>query len=126
MRERYDGKYEFPPEVKRKSKENAGYKCAITGEVTATQTHHGIPVGIAHGFFPTVNPAIFTQEENAFELSPPIHKLAHEQMALWPKEFVQVFAVGMYKYLRDIYNEKQAKIEADKALLGSGGNRRIG
>jgi hypothetical protein len=117
--------YEFSIAQKRDIRKSQKNKCAITGEKTLLEIHHLLPICLAHGFFPTVNPAIFKQEENMIGLSHDVHEELHLQMREWPPEFTRLFVIGLYSYLRDIYNEKQAKIERDKALLGSGGRRRI-
>ena len=118
--------YEFTDYTKSQVRKEQKQRCAVTGERGMTEVHHMLPVCLAHGFFPTVNKAIFTQKENAIALSPEIHVQVHEEISAWPPEFVKVFTIGMYKYLKETYNANQEKIEHDKALLGSGGSRRIG
>ena len=112
-RERNNRKYyEFPDSLKRKVRQEQKHRCAVTGEKSRNlQVHHLLGCALAAGFFPTVNPAIFRQKENAVAISEPEHKRLHAEMKQWPPEVLRAFVVGLYSWLRDIYYDKLAEMQ---------------
>jgi hypothetical protein len=117
--------YEFSKEIKKQIRRDQKQSCAVTGKRGYTEVHHLLGIALAKAYFPTVNPAIFHQKENGIALDPQVHKQLHEEMLLWPPEFTKLFVIGMYKYLRDLYHEKQQQVETNKTALGATKQRRI-
>ena len=102
--------YNFSPDLKAKVRREQKNRCKLTGKREYLEIHHMLGIALARGYFPTADPQIFTQRENAVGLTVEIHKQLHEEMLRWPPEFTKVFVIGMYKYLRDIYKGKQAGV----------------
>lgn len=109
--------YEFNNATKRQVKKEQKNRCAITGKKGYTEVHHLLGCALAGGFFPTVEPAIFKQIENAVALDPEIHKQLHDEQREWPPEFTRLFVIGVYKYLRDIHREKMSEEKQELAVV---------
>ena len=109
--EGYRKKYEFSSHTKKQVRKEQKNRCAVTGKKEYVEIHHLLGVALAHGWFPTVNPSIFSQRENAVAVNPEDHKLIHEQIRGWDKEFLKLYVIGLYKYLRDIHKEKEKRAD---------------
>lgn len=108
MKEYNRAPYEFSPLIKNEVRRDQRYRCAITGRKSQhLEVHHILPIGVALGFWPRINPQILNQRENAVGLSPEIHKQLHDEMHEWPKEFFKLYVIGVYSYLRDELEKEQ-------------------
>jgi len=99
--------HNFPLETKLTVRQQQENRCAVTGEKTKLQIHHILPIALAVGFWPNIDPEILKQIENAVGLSEEIHQQLHREMYKWPDEFLRLFVVGVYKHMRDTYRESQ-------------------
>ena len=104
--------FEFTNEVRNQVLEEQNNRCAVTGRKDHLQCHHLLPISIALGFWPNINPEIIKQRENAIYLNEDIHNQIHEEMKRWPPEFFKLVVIGMYKHLRDNYQDGQP-VEVD-------------
>ena len=108
MASRERAPYEFSPGTRKTVLKEQNRTCAITGtKQHRLEVHHILGIGLATGFWPNIDPAIIKQRENAVALRPDVHKQLHEEMLAWPEDFLRVYVIEMYRYLRDLHLEKQ-------------------
>jgi len=106
--------YEFSHHTKHTVRKEQHGKCAITGKKRKyLETHHLLPIAIATGFWPNIDPEILKQRENAVAVCPEVHKQIHKDLHEWPKEFFKAYIIGLYCYLRDELNEAYEVAAAD-------------
>lgn len=109
--------YEFSPGVRNQVLREQKRRCAVTGEKRHyLEIHHMLPIAVATGFWPNINPDILKQRENAVALTPQAHTQLHNEMNQWPKEFFRSFVVGLFSYLRD-QNEAAEQLRDENRLV---------
>lgn len=98
----YRTPYRFSLETKNQVLIEQQQKCAITGREDNLQCHHILPIAVALGFWPNIDPEILKHRDNAVYVNREVHELIHEQMHEWPREFFKAVVIGMYSHLREI------------------------